>query len=261
MTPALSVRGRLSALAGRIAVSAPPPTSDVLRGAERLLLAPARAELRASYAALLSAGGGGCDAVATGLNTSVSFLDRAGLFEDMSRENDVSYYVTGRGGKGVTEDGREYAWEVQDSGYTHCIPRSMVSEREKVLFSSLLTSLACRELSAAAAEVGGDCAPLRGASVHLEDDHRPNRTTLAECVGNQMRSAAAATADCFLVEGADTDEKLEAVRDALRDNRRRKVRLSRPGLTGIYVQDEDETEVGFDVPAVVLRGGDIYEII
>ena len=53
-----------------------------------------RAHLRASYATLFAAGR--VNAVATGTNAAVAFLNCGGLFEDMGRDNDVSYYVVGR---------------------------------------------------------------------------------------------------------------------------------------------------------------------
>ena len=142
------------------------------------------------------------------------------------------------------------------------MPRALVSEGEKVAFAGLLAGLACAELTTAAA---GSSAPpdgprpLAAASVHLDVVILVDATTLAACLETQLRSGAAA--DCFLVAGADTAAGVEAVREALRRCAPRRVRRRVPGLTRIYAEAEEETEVGFDVLAVVLGEGEIHAVL
>ena len=123
----------------------------------------------------------------TKLDTTVVFLDKHGLWEDMERPNDISYYevvapaVTRRFacaptpprpihparqppkpqaephpnqvGQGTFEG--KYA--TQGKGYRHCIPRVDVSVGEKVRFAHLLGQLAV-----AAAKSGREAAQVRG---------------------------------------------------------------------------------------------------
>ena len=123
----------------------------------------------------------------TKLDTTVVFLDKNGLWEDMERPNDISYYevvapaVTSRFacaptpprpihparqppkpqaephpnqvGQGTFEG--KYA--TQGKGYRHCIPRVDVSVGEKVRFAHLLGQLAV-----AAAKSGREAAQVRG---------------------------------------------------------------------------------------------------
>ena len=51
------------------------------------------------------------------------------------------------------------------------------------------------------------------------------------------------------------------LREVLLRNGRRTVRLSAPNSTGHMVPNEHETEVGFGIPALVLREGKVDEII
>ena len=101
VSSAAAVRRRLASLGARKFAPAAPAAH---RGTERLLRAPGRADFRAAHAALFAAGR--VDAVATGTNAAVAFLDRGGLFEDMGRDNDVSHYFVGRGRRGKTEVSR-----------------------------------------------------------------------------------------------------------------------------------------------------------
>ena len=123
----------------------------------------------------------------TKLDTTVVFLDKNGLWEDMERPNDISYYevvppaVTrlfacaptpprpihparqppkpqaephpNQVGQGTFEG--KYA--TQGKGYRHCIPRVDVSVGEKVRFAHLLGQLAV-----AAAKSGREAAQVRG---------------------------------------------------------------------------------------------------
>ena len=43
------------------------------------------------------------DMVSTSLNTSSTWLKKNGFFKDMSQDNDITYYVVGRGKKGGEE--------------------------------------------------------------------------------------------------------------------------------------------------------------
>lgn len=60
------------------------------------LIAASLLRLLKSYKASSS-----CDVVSTTLNTSAAWLKNHGFFKDMNRDNDITYYVVGRGRKGV----------------------------------------------------------------------------------------------------------------------------------------------------------------
>ena len=105
-----------------------------------------------------------------------------------------------------------------------------------------------------------DLRPLAVASVHLDAAVLADATTLATCLEVQLRRGT--TADCSLIAGANTATGVEAVREALRQCAPQRVRRRVPGLTGIYAEAEEETEVGFDVLAVVLLWeGEIHAVL
>jgi len=61
-----------------------------------------RASLQAEYKELIQ-GAKENDMVSTSLNTSSTWLKKNGFFKDMSQDNDITYYVVGRGKKGGEE--------------------------------------------------------------------------------------------------------------------------------------------------------------
>lgn len=258
-----SIRSILSS-ATRISLR-PPPTKDKLLGTELLLLESTRKTLSDMYQKQVSSGN--FDVVTTGLNTSVTFLQNHSFFEDMSRNNDISYYKVGRGKKGIDPiTGEEYAFEKQDKGYRFCIPRFLVSHGEMIQFSGMLIQKALEELKKAMDGGGDSNGVMTGASIFMEDTNGgvDNCTQLGlECFENQLQSAAGGISppDVFCIECCDTAEKLEYVREILRRNEKRMIKLSTPNTTGHMTENDFDTEVGFDIPAVILRDGVVDEII
>merc|ERR1712176_1554210 len=78
-----------------------------------------------------------------------------------------------------------------------------------------------------------------------------------ECLENQLRKAAEGKSppDVFCIEHCDNDDKLGQVREIIRRNEKRMVKLSTPNTTGHMIENDFETEVGFDIPAVIIRDG------
>ena len=68
--------------------------ADALKGTQHLLTAAGRRTLADHYREAFR---GGANAVCTALNTSQEYLDEHGFWDDMSRDNDISYYVVGAG--------------------------------------------------------------------------------------------------------------------------------------------------------------------
>jgi len=194
----------------------------------------------------------------------------------MTRDNDVSYYKVGKGKKGIDEEtGEEFSFETQKLGFRHCIPRTLVSEGEKRLFGGMMIQIALDELNQAregCTGVGGDGdLPLVGASVFMD------RTSVSMgcgkmaldvegllCIENQMVTAAAAdcaSPDMFLVAGCGSPERLDQLKEVVKRNEKKMVTLEVPTTTGHYKKNDFETEIGFDIPTVVIREGQIDEII
>ena len=147
-----------------VAAPAKNGAKDVLRGTQHLLTQGGRDILAAQYQAGYS---GGAQAVVTKLDTTVAFLEKSALWDDMARPNDISYYDVGQG----THEGK---YATQGKGYRHCIPRVDVSVGEKARFADLLTQLSVaavksgRDAAGATGEQGG--APLVGASAYYTGD-------------------------------------------------------------------------------------------
>lgn len=188
----------------------------------------------------------------------------------------MSYYKVGRGKKGVDEEsGEEYSFETQKLGYRHCIPRTLVSEGEKMRFGGMLLQIALGELNNAkeALAGGSDSAsplPLLGTSVFMDRTAEAGcgKTALStsglECLENQLLKVVEADSpmpDMFCIEGCESAERLEQLKELIKKNEKRMVRLSVPTTTGHYKENDFETELGFDIPTVVIRDGQIDEII
>ena len=103
-----------------------------------------RASLQEEYQGLLSQSTSD-SVVSTTFNTSASWLREKAFFSDMNRDNDITYYVVGRGHKGVDkETGEEFSFQVQPMGGNslygknhYCVPRAMgVSAGEEVSVAS-----------------------------------------------------------------------------------------------------------------------------
>ena len=228
------------------------PTADAMLGTERLLLTESRDALRGSYQALFEKAEKN-SIVATNLNTSISFLDGLGFFKDLSRPNDISHYTAGRGKKGTdTKTGEDYAWEMQNRGFPICIPRELVSHGEKQLFVGLLLQQAVEAALAAKASSNSDA--LVGCSVYMENDQRGN-------VEHQMLWAAKKSPQCFVVNGVDTAEQKDVLKEILQRNMPVAKRLGSRDTTGVYVEDEADTTVGFDIPALLVKGGEIVDVL
>jgi len=64
------------------------------------------------------------------------------------------------------------------------------------------------------------------------------------------------------VEGCDSSDSISVVKSVLAKNGKRMERLGSRNLTGHYVEDKEDTEVGFDIPAVLVKGdGEIVEVV
>ena len=107
------------------------PLSSVSTSLQRLLMSEHRALLQAEYQGLLQQSGAD-GVVSTTFNTSAHWLREKGFFSDMKRNNDITYYVVGRGHKGVDPvTGEEFAFQVQPMGGNslygknhYCVPRA-----------------------------------------------------------------------------------------------------------------------------------------
>uniref|UniRef100_A0A7S2R370 Uncharacterized protein n=1 Tax=Eucampia antarctica TaxID=49252 RepID=A0A7S2R370_9STRA len=248
----MSIRSLLSSCSR---VSAIVPTKDKLLGTERIFLECSRLILRDTYKKQLAS----CDfdVVATSVDTSISFLDKHEFWEDMSRDNDISYYKIGKGKKGVDPvSGEEYAFETQGNGFKYCIPRILVSLGEKREFSGLLLQKALAELKHAKEETVNSNAALIGATIYMDEGSHG-----VESFENQFRQAAQGSPDVFCVEGCHDKDKVQRLKEFLLRNERKMVTLSKPNTTGHMIPEHQQTEIGFDIPALLMREGQIDEIL
>jgi len=137
------------------------------------------------------------------------------------------------------------------------------------LFAGMMFQMALDELNQAREGCvgggGGGDLPLVGASVFM------NKSSVAAlnvegllCLENQMVKAVAADCalpDMFLVAGCESPERLEQLKEVVKRNEKKMVTLEVPSTTGHYKKNDFETEIGFDIPTVVIREGQIDEII
>mmetsp|Transcript_14288 Transcript_14288/g.16384 ORF Transcript_14288/g.16384 Transcript_14288/m.16384 type:complete len:258 (-) Transcript_14288:77-850(-) len=255
-----SVRSLISATSR---VSTLAVTSDALLGSERLLLASTRALLQQDYQSQLSSGD--YDVVATSLNTNAFFLKTKGFFSDMNRNNDITYYVVGRGRKGVDEKtGEEFAFEVQPNGGTSrlgkthfCIPRAFgVSAGEEMRFAASLAQLNKIELqNAAAAEKKNDDFPLLGSTIYF-GDVPPSYVEfqILELVKDK-------NPDVFVIHNCDSDDQRTQLQEIKFRNEKRKEMKHTRNTTGMLIPDAEESEVGFDIPFLLMQEGTIDEVL
>ena len=237
-----------------VASSALARGGDKLKGTQLLLTAAGRDELAAAYKAAFASGAA---AVCTALDTSQSHLVAADFFSDMSRDNDMSYYVVGKG------DGPG-GFELQGKGYTFCIPREMVSAGERRDFAGLLSEIATKtaqhareEALAASPGPAGVSPPLVGTTLrftdqedgtHLED----GSLHLGFRLEHQIVSAAAAATDFFAIVGCESAADVDFVGKLLAKNATRSERRYSTDLRGMEKLDDEPTTVGFDIPALIL---------
>jgi hypothetical protein len=216
-----------------VAVPAKNGALDALRGTQHLLTQAGRDILAAQYQAGYVAG---AQAVVTKLDTTVAFLEKNALWDDMERANDISYYEVGQG----TFEGK---YATQGKGYRHCIPRIDVSVGEKERFAHLLGQLAVTSVKS-----GRDAAKvtdgLVGASATYSGDD--------ECLARQLVAAASESPDFFAVEGCATAADVERVAMVLEANKRREVMLKTTDGRGFEIPDEHPTPMGFDIPAMII---------
>ena len=232
----------------RIVLTNPYVAGDALQGTQHLLTQAGRQKLTTHYSTVFK---GGADAVVASLNTTVRFLDRHNLFEDYSRDNDLSYYVVREG----------EPKELQNSGYSHCVPRTMVSEEEKGMFATLLSQLAVQCTAAARGEhldvletgegEGDDGAvPLVGARVDFAEAGGGRHTGRRD-LERQIVSAAKESPDFFAVYGCVSPEGVAVVADVLGEHARREHFGTSVSKTGIRKPDPQPSWTGFDIPAVL----------
>mmetsp|Transcript_11096 Transcript_11096/g.16818 ORF Transcript_11096/g.16818 Transcript_11096/m.16818 type:complete len:243 (-) Transcript_11096:36-764(-) len=226
------------------------PTKDKLLGTERLLLESNRLLLQKAYGDQLASGD--FDVLTTSINTSVNFLDNHNFWNDMSRDNDISYYKVGRGKKGVDPvSGEEFSFQKQGNGYRFCVPRTLVSLNEKRQFSGMMLQKAVVLLRDAMEASKHDA--FLGASIFMEDD--------LESLEHQLQEAAKAAPGAFCIMDCDDAEKVEKLKEILLRNEKRMVRLSKPNTVGRMIKDDYDSEVGFDIPALVIRDGKVDKLI
>jgi len=249
---------------------------DALLGTENLLLQNNRDALRDSYEKLFSAVSSSSTSspnlIATSLNTSVSFLDSNNFYADTSRANDITYYVVGRAKKGVSEDtGEEYAYDKQGNGSVYCIPRQLVSLGEKRRFADELLRLAVGICGSARDRINttaksSSSAALMGASIFMEDDAKNVRHQIlaaaSGCAGVAgADNLSAAAPDAFVISGCDTPERVDLLKEILSENEKKMVRLGTRSTTGRYIENDEDSELGFDIPALIIRDDQIVDIL
>jgi len=266
-----------SLLSSSTRVSSLAPTNDALLGTERLLLASMREGLCREYASQLSSGK--FDVVTTSLDTNVSFLNANRFFTDSNRKNDISYYEVGKGKKGLDEEtGKEFSFEVQANGGSSrlgkihfCIPRSCgVSKGEQMRFAAYLAQLNMIELQSALAEnsreseTENDDLQLLGSSIAF-GDVPPSYVEfqILEVVnqGEKPNELLSTNPDVFVVHGCDTDEQRGELKDIISRNGKRTELKQNCNTVGLFIPDEEESEVGFDIPFLLMREGNVDEVL
>ena len=231
---------------------------DALQGTQHLLTQAGREKLLEMYKQDLASGG---EALMTSLDTSFDHLEKAGFFSDYSRDNDLSYYVVGKGtGAG--------GYELQGKGKTFLIPRGAgVSTGEKRDFAQMLCSLACQTAVRARAET--DTVHLLGATIQFSG--KEDGTNLADGslhLGNRMEAqitaAAAAQPDFLVIAGCDTPADVSIVASVLAKHTLREERQRVVDLRGMETLAPEPSTCGFDVPALLLlrraANGDLREM-
>jgi len=228
----------------RVAVSFPKLVAgDSLLGAQNVLTDAGRKVLSSTYK---DAQTSGADMVSTGINVSTSFLDANGFFNDFSRENDVSYYITGKGNVPV---------EINPRGYKLCVPRSGVSAGEKLKFSGMLGKIATSSVKNA---VGGGA--LTGASVTFTPDAKKMAPATADFIfagdsgnlGDQMLASAEALPDFFVVHGCSSSDDFQYVADTLKKLTPKTVKEEIFDTKGFKIVTDTDVTTGFDIPLILM---------
>ena len=222
--------------------------SDVLQGTQHLMTAIGREKLKDSFRNDCKSG---ADAVMTAIDTSFDHLDRADFFADYTRDNDLSYYVVGKGNG-------EGGYELQGNGKKFLIPRGAgVSLGEKRDFAGVLCNLATTTAKLGRAEATGRESVLLGATIQFSS--REDGTHLADGslhLGNRMEaqitSAAEAQPDFFAVAGCTSARDVELVATTLDKHTLRKERGVFVDLRGFDQLDENPSTLGFAIPALLL---------
>ena len=252
---------RLARGAKIVSASALTKGGDALCGTQHLLTAAGREQLKKAYQSDFASG---ATAVMTSLDTSHDNLDAVGFFSDYSRDNDLSYYVIGKGNG-------EGGYELQGKGYTFLVPRGAgVSVGERRNFASVLCNLAAHAAAqgraeALAAAPSPPSPPLLGSTIQfsaLEDGtHLPNgRLHLGFRMEAQITSAAAAAPDFFAVAGCTSAADVDLVSSILSKNKLRSESKLVVDLRGMDSYEAEPSTTGFDIPALLLvstAGGDL----
>eukprot|EP00519_Triparma_laevis_P009033 CAMPEP_0182506084 /NCGR_PEP_ID=MMETSP1321-20130603/20552_1 /TAXON_ID=91990 /ORGANISM="Bolidomonas sp., Strain RCC1657" /LENGTH=254 /DNA_ID=CAMNT_0024711755 /DNA_START=79 /DNA_END=840 /DNA_ORIENTATION=+ len=250
MSHVMSSKGGLITTATRVLSLS--KTADPLLGAERLLMSNDRGSLQRAYKDLLQASTSG-DIISTTYNTSSAWLKQHGFFKDMQRDNDITYYVVGRGRKGVDPaTGEEFSFEVQNMGGAsligknhYCVPRAMgVSAGEEKRFAGHLGRINMQVLKAAKDGAGtGDA--LLGAAINFSGP--------PSFIEYQLQQLASESPDAFVITGCDDATQRQRLKEMLSRNERRMVKLTHRSTTGMLLTDAHLSEVGFDIPAVLVK--------
>jgi len=74
-----------------------------------------------------------------------------------------------------------------------------------------------------------------------------------EYIEYQIKELANEEPDAFIVTGCEGEEKRQELQEILTRNKKRMVNKWTVSTTGITIFDERETEIGFDIPAVLVR--------
>ena len=252
---------RLSRVGSRLVSANVGATADAMQGAHHLLTEAGRQHLTESFRASYTTG---ADAVTTTVNTAPAFLDSVEMFSDLSRPNDISFY----------EVGRARSFEIQGNGYYFNIPRELVSDGEKLLFSQLLLKLATRCAKRARDEVamdrgdGTDERQLVGVSLDLRDarglylrdfSNPESAETIgaaqapnSRMLGAQMRAAAEESPDFFAVSGCTSMASVRIVIEAIQANARKLKKWTHIDLRGMEAKDSEETWRGFEIPVLIM---------
>ncbi|GMH89386.1 hypothetical protein TrVE_jg8069 [Triparma verrucosa] len=225
-------------------------SSDKLLGTERLLLSKHRKQMEAEFGALAATAN---DIISTTYNTSASWLKQNHFFSDMNRDNDLSYYKVGRGRVGTDPiTGEEFSFEVQSTGGAslvgknhYCVPRAMgVSAGEEMRFAGFLGRINMQVLKASRPE-SASSAGLLGAAVNFSGP-----TSFVEY---QIQQLAKESPDAFVVSGCDDESQRHELKEMLKRNEKRMVYSTHRTVTGMLVTDSNLSEIGFDIPAILVK--------
>lgn len=220
--------------------------ADILQGTQHLLTAAGRKHLVGGFKCDFESG---AEAIITALDTSYDHLDAANMFEDYDRDNDLSWYVIGKGNG-------EGGYELQNNGYTQFFPRASglsVGEKRNLadMFAKMtsLAALEAREEARASSLLGATIQfSAQEDGTHLADGslHLGNR------METQIKSAALAEPDFFAITGCATAHDVELVAAILSKNRLREEKKYFVDTRGFDIPEETPSSVGFEIPALLV---------